>query len=96
MDAEDKREFDESMDFFENRLGKYEVSYEWIEKGMFLTEKDAKDHLRLNHYHYSSDAHTYIKHAWRASDLERFFIELFNHFDIPQGNTDLRLGKYDT
>lgn len=38
---------------------------------MFLTKAEAKEHLRLNHYHYSSKAHTYAMTAWRAPKVER-------------------------
>jgi len=55
---------------------------------MFLTEKDAKEHLSRNNYHYSDWAHTYVKHAWRADYLEEFFKALFKHFNI--GNRLIR------
>jgi len=55
----------------------------WREKGLFLTETDAKEHLRLNAYHYSKDAHTYVHHVWRAPELEGFLLALFSYFDIP-------------
>jgi hypothetical protein len=45
-------------------------------KNSFLTEKDAEDHLRLNHYHYHKDADTYLMHAWRNNDMETLY-ELF-------------------
>ena len=60
----------------------YGISYRWENKQMFLTETDAKDHLRLNHYHYSPDAYVYICHAWRAPELLEFFKCLFDFFDI--------------
>ena len=50
---------------------------------MFLTETDAKRHLELNHYHYSPDAHTYVKHVWRAPRTEAFLRALFDYFGIP-------------
>jgi hypothetical protein len=58
------------------------VKYRWEEHGMFLTETDAEEHLRRNHYHYSKDAHTYVKHAWRAPELESFFNDLFKYFGV--------------
>jgi len=54
----------------------------WEEHGMFLTEEDAENHLRTNHYHYSKDAHTYVKHAWRAPDLQNFLYNLMEYFEI--------------
>lgn len=62
------------------------IKYRWEHRGMFLTETDAKEHLRLNHYHYSHNAHTYVDHAWRAPELSAFFEALFAHFQIPKGN----------
>lgn len=56
---------------------------------LFLTETDAKEHLRLNKYHYSPKARTYVKHAWRAPELENFFKSLFKHFDIDSGKQHL-------
>lgn len=38
---------------------------------MFLTKEEAKRHLELNHYHYSSKAHTYAMTAWRAPKVEK-------------------------
>lgn len=61
----------------------------WVEKGIFLTETDAKRHLEANYYHYSDDAHTYVKHAWRAPELKQFFQALYNFFDLEKGNLDL-------
>jgi len=60
----------------------------WVEKGMFLTEKDAKLHLKINHYHYTENAHTYVKHSWRAGDLKDFLKALFLYFNVEKGNLD--------
>jgi hypothetical protein len=54
----------------------------WEEHGMFLTEEDAENHLKSNSYHYSQDAHTYVKHAWRAPELKNFFDNLLDYFGI--------------
>ncbi len=56
----------------------------WVEKQLFLTEEDAKDHLERNHYHYSSDAHTYVNYAWRAPKLEAFLLALFDYFGVER------------
>lgn len=48
-------------------------------------EEDAERHLRLNHYHYSKNAHTYVDHAWRAPELKQFFEALFKEFNVDQG-----------
>lgn len=60
----------------------YGVKYHWEHRGMFLTEDDAETHLKLNHYHYSPDAYTYVEHAWRAPELTKFLKALFEHFEI--------------
>lgn len=38
---------------------------------MFLTQIDAENHLRANHYHYSEDAHTYAMTAWRDPRMDK-------------------------
>lgn len=58
----------------------------WSYNNMFLTETDAENHLKRNHYHYSSDAHTYVEHAWRAPELEEFLTALFEEFSIERIN----------
>lgn len=40
---------------------------------MFLTYKSCKEHIRLNNYHYSSDAHPYAMTAWRSPEVEKLF-----------------------
>ena len=89
LDELDQEEFDGRMDSAEYDLSNYEYQYDWVERGMFLTETDAKEHLRRNHYHYSPDAHTYVKHSWRAPELEKFFKALYSHFEVEKGNLDL-------
>lgn len=56
----------------------------WEEHCMFLTESDAKSHLNKNHYHYSDDAHIYVKHCWRAPAIKDFFESLNRHFEIKK------------
>ncbi len=62
----------------------YGVRKRWEKRGMFLTESDAKSHLKLNYYHYSHNAHDYVEHAWRAPALEQFFKDIFEHFEIKE------------
>lgn len=89
MIEDDKEAFDDKMDSAEYNLTSYDIAYDWVEKGMFLTETDAKDHLKNNHYHYSKDANTYMKHCWRAPEMKQFFTAMFNYFEIPRGNLDI-------
>lgn len=50
---------------------------------MFLTKAEAKRHIELNHYHYSSKAHTYAMTAWRAPKVERL-LKILETFDWDQ------------
>ena len=43
---------------------------------MFLTQKEAENHLKQNYYHYSEDAHTYAMTAWRSPDVEKLYMIL--------------------
>lgn len=47
---------------------------------MFLTKEEAKRHLELNHYHYTSKAHTYAMTAWRAPKVEKL-LDIVMNFD---------------
>ncbi|MBM7598240.1 hypothetical protein JOC34_000597 [Virgibacillus halotolerans] len=47
---------------------------------MFLTKEEAKNHLRVNHYHYSSKAHTYAMTAWRAPKVAKL-LDILETFD---------------
>ena len=55
---------------------------------MFLTKAEAKRHIKLNHYHYTSEAHTYAMTAWRAPMVERL-LKILHEFDfdslLPEG-----------
>lgn len=95
VEAEIDSQIEESYPYAENpaehsyrknkaieEIHEYGVRKRWDERNMFLTEQDAENHLKLNHYHYSHNAHTYVHHAWRAPQLKEFFEALFNHFEI--------------
>ncbi|AXO94307.1 hypothetical protein MCCC1A01412_26995 [Bacillus anthracis] len=47
---------------------------------MFLTKEEAKRHIELNHYHYTSKVHTYAMTAWRAPKVERL-LNILETFD---------------
>lgn len=47
---------------------------------MFLTKESAKNHLKVNHYHYSKKAHTYAMTAWRSPQVERL-MNILENFD---------------
>lgn len=40
---------------------------------LFLTNRSCKSHIQWNHYHYSSDAHSYAMTAWRSPEVERLW-----------------------
>jgi len=65
----------------------YEIYWEkqkWREECCFFTDSEAKAHLKANDYHYSSDAHTYVKHFWRAPQVERFFEAVITVCDLEE------------
>lgn len=39
----------------------------------FLTKREAKEHIKANHYHYTKDVHTYGMTAWRSPQVEKLF-----------------------
>jgi hypothetical protein len=55
----------------------------WQHRGLFLTRTDAEQHLELNRHHYSSQAHVYADHVWRAPELEEFLRALHDTYNIP-------------
>lgn len=71
------RDLEGICDFLNDHLcDGYRIEYYALEpiiyeNRMFLTQKDAENHLRLNHYHYSDDAHTYAMTAWRSPEVEK-------------------------
>lgn len=48
----------------------FEYSYKHVYKCAFLTEKEAKRHLKANKHHYSEDAIVYGSSAWRNYDIQ--------------------------
>ncbi|QZA69846.1 hypothetical protein 043JT007_60 [Bacillus phage 043JT007] len=59
----------------------YEREEEFIVPNtMFLTKQEAKNHIKVNHYHYTSKVHTYAMTAWRAPKVERL-INILENFD---------------
>lgn len=50
------------------------------ENTMFLTKAEAKKHIEINYYHYTSEAHTYAMTAWRAPKVERL-LKILETFD---------------
>lgn len=50
---------------------------------MFLTLREAKEHLKANYYHYTTEAHTYCMHAWRSPDVAQL-IKLLHTVDFDE------------
>ena len=72
------------------------------QRGVFLTESDAEEHLQKNYYHYSPKAHTFVETAFRAPKLEAFLAALMEFFNIvgeekdkPLYGTYKKAGDYD-
>lgn len=84
-----EEDFAELWDYVDSNLNNDELfGGLWVkEEGfiapntMFLTKEEAKNHLKLNHYHYSAKAHTYAMTAWRAPKVERL-VKILNEFDF--------------
>lgn len=85
---DESERFDELWEYVESNLnndGYFDTAF-MKEEGfivsdtMFLTKEEAKNHLKLNHYHYTSKAHTYAMTAWRAPKVERL-LNILETFD---------------
>lgn len=77
---EEQTEYLSSIDDIQEWLSNHGYDYKVIsykiipkiyEDTMFLTQKDAEDHLQANYYHYSEDAHTYAMTAWRSPRMSQ-------------------------
>lgn len=53
------------------------MKYKNIEKNFentfFMTNKECKEHIKANYYHYPKDAHSYAMTAWRAPQVARLW-----------------------
>ncbi len=55
---------------YEHSVANYKAISKVYPDTMFLTQKAAEKHLRVNDYHYSDDAHTYAMTAVRSPEVE--------------------------
>jgi hypothetical protein len=39
----------------------------------FLTKREAQEHIKANHYHYSDKVHTYAMTAWRSPQVQMLY-----------------------
>lgn len=65
------------------RRAHFETKEECIaENTMFLTLREAQEHIQRNGYHYT-DPHTYGMTAWRSPQVERLY-EILHEVDFSQ------------
>lgn len=70
-DAHDVQEWLEDMGYSEYKVITYAIIDKIYPDTMFLTQKDAEEHLKANDYHYDENAHTYAMTAWRSPVVEK-------------------------
>lgn len=80
-DKEDIANWLEEYGYDELIVINYQIVPKIYENTMFLTQIDAENHLKNNHYHYDEDAHTYAMTAWRSSRVEKL-IKLLQTIDL--------------
>ena len=72
-EAQEITEWLEGKGYDEYEAIPYKIVPKIYENTMFITQKDAEEHLRKNDYHYSDDAHTYAMTAWRTPEIEKLW-----------------------
>lgn len=68
-----------------NGLNCVYLTKQWaiVEDTMFLTLREAKDHLETNYYHYTNEARPYAMTAWRSPDVAQL-IKLLHEVDFNE------------
>lgn len=68
-----------------NALGCVFLTKLWaiVPDTMFLTLREAEEHLKANYYHYSTEAHTFGMHAWRSPEVAQL-IKLLHTVDFDE------------
>lgn len=92
-DMDDLKNFLEEQGEDDIEVVSYKEVHKIFESTMFLTNRDCKEHIRLNHNHYPSDAHSYAMTAWRTQEVTRVWnmLEKINWDEISK----LIGGNYD-
>lgn len=81
----------ETLDYYdaEEKFGIRKLHLKTIDKpavnvGPFFTEKEAKEHIRLNYYHYK-EPFIYVNSAWRNPEMQEVMHKIFELAgkDIP-------------
>lgn len=70
-DSDDVAEWLDEMGYAEYKVIPYKYIPKIYSDTMFLTEKDAREHLKSNEYHYDETAHTYAMTAWRSPRMDK-------------------------
>jgi len=71
--ADDLQRFLDEYDEDNYSVGEYRNKYEIVKDTLFLTNRECKEHIKANHYHYSKDAHSYAMTAWRSPQVQRLY-----------------------
>ncbi|MCY9339024.1 hypothetical protein MOF28_11770 [Bacillus haynesii] len=82
-DLEDESEMLEWIDENDNddTFPIFEIEESFIVPNtMFLTKKEAKEHIKQNQHHYTKKVHTYAMTAWRAPKVQRL-LTILETFD---------------
>lgn len=82
-DLEDIQEWLDEHGYSEYKLIYYKLVSKIYENAIFLTEKDACEHLKANAHHYDSTAHTYCLCGWRSPRFERL-IKILSTTDFDE------------
>ncbi len=62
---------------------RFTMEYKPRRYGVFLTEKDAENHIRINGHNLGANPRTYVDCMYRATYTENFLTNLFNYFEVP-------------
>lgn len=71
--------FRENVDHSAYLVPQHEVSY-IVPDTLFITKKEAKEHIERNRHHYTSKAHTYAMSAFRSPSVAKLW-SLLENFD---------------
>ena len=80
-------DYDDLPEYVKNEYYEVPVRQEHVIKQdtMFLTLRECKEHIELNHYHYNDTVHTYAMTAWRSPQVEKL-IKLLQEANFTENN----------
>ncbi|MGL5647767.1 MAG: hypothetical protein ACRDDY_07945 [Clostridium sp.] len=70
-DVEDLKNFFEDKDYIS--IGYYRTNHVIKENTMFLTLREAREHLESNSHHYNDKVYTYAMTAWRSPQVAKLY-----------------------